>query len=101
MRIGILPAETGLTYRVDSQSVVQAKTLNDTIDLPMGYYPALQYELASVLAAVYGNAEMVPQLEKMARERVARVKRLNNKPRQLVGDYGQTARSWDIRTGGF
>lgn len=100
MTIKLFPVETGLTYLVSSQVVVQAKTLNDQLNLPMGYAPALQYELASVLAALYGNAEVVPQLEKMAKERLARVKRLNNKPRHLTSDIRPSV-DWNIVTGGF
>jgi len=59
-------------------------------------------ELAAVLASIYGNLEMVPQLEKMAKERIARVKRLNNRPR-LLGHDGTPIgnQDWDIRSRGY
>lgn len=102
MEIEIFPAVDAFPYIITTQNVVQAKTLNDFIDLPSGYYPALQYELASVLAAIYGNLEVVPQLEKMAKERIARVKRLNNKPRKLTHDGTPIGSGyWDIYTDNY
>ena len=97
--ITVHPGSNSYAYFITTQDVVTAKTLNDEIDLPMGYYPALQYELASVLAAVYGNMEMVPQLEKMATQRLARIKRLNNQPRLLSHEGTPIgAGYWDIYT---
>jgi len=100
--IEIFPAIDSNPFFITVQNVLENYTLNDTIDLPNGYYPALQYELASVLAAIYGNMEMVPQLEKMAKERIARVKRLNNRPRLLSHDGTPLGnQGWDIRSRGY
>jgi hypothetical protein len=100
--IEIFPAIDAYSFFITVQDVIQEYTLNDTINLPNGYYPALQYELASVLASIYGNMEMVPQLEKMAKERIARVKRLNNRPRLLSHDGAIVGnQGWDIRTRGL
>ena len=102
LEIEVFPAVDAFPFIVTSQNVVQAKTLNDTIDLPSGYYPALQYELAGILASIYGNMEMVPQLEKMAKERIARVKRLNNKPRRMSHDGTPIGSGyWDIYTDNY
>ena len=77
--IELYPISTGYRTQVSYQIVQNDFTLNDDINLPDGYYPALQYELAKVLAVHYGNFDVVPMLEKMSTERLARVKRLNNK----------------------
>lgn len=78
-KIELYPISTGYKSQVSYQIVQSEFTLNDDINLPDGYYPALQYELAHVLAVHYGNFDVVAVLEKMAIERLARVKRLNNK----------------------
>jgi len=97
--IEIFPATDAFPFFITSQNVVSAKTLNDTISLPAGYYPALVAELAVILAADYGNMEMIPQLEKTAKERLARVKRLNNRSRRMSHDGTPRGSGyWDITT---
>lgn len=99
--IKLYPYSDSDSYLITTQGVVPTFTLNDNINLPSGYFPALQYELASVLALNFGNVEMLPLLEKRALECISRVKRLNNKTRLLSqnGTPGRGATEFDIRSG--
>lgn len=100
--IEIFPAVDAFPYIITTQNVVSAKTLNDTIDLPAGYYPALVAELAVVLAGDYGNMEMIPLLQDRAAKTLARLKRLNNKPRRLSHDGTPRGSGyWDITSDNY
>jgi len=101
-QIEVFPNANSFPYIITSQNVVSAKTLNDTISLPSGYYPALVAELAVVLAGDYGNLEMVPLLEARAVKTITRLKRLNNKSRRLSHDgTPRGAGYWDITTDSY
>jgi|10_taG_2_1085330.scaffolds.fasta_scaffold54548_2 hypothetical protein len=102
--ITIYPTNSQYPIQITSQIVKSTYDINDDLELPGGYYPALQYELATILALNYGNLELVPGLEVIAKKRLAAVKRLNNKGRMLkpTGAPGR-GRSYDIytNTGGY
>ena len=102
--ITIYPNNTQYPVQVTAQIVKSTYDINDDLELPGGYYPALQYELATILALNYGNIELIPGLEVIAKKRLAAVKRLNNKGRRLkISGAPGRGRGYDIysNTGGY
>lgn len=98
--IKFYPTSSTYPITLTSQTVISNYTLNDEIQLPQGYYPALQAEMSVYLAQFYSNAEVLPGLEKMAVRALARIKRLNLKPRllQTKGAPGNAARGFNIQS---
>lgn len=71
-----------LSYRMVSKVITPSYTLNSDIDLPMGYYPAIQSGVAYQVALEQG----LPQVDRLKMDydmKLATVKRLNEKPREL------------------
>jgi hypothetical protein len=81
--VRLYPANEAYPITLTAQTVVAEYGLNDAIQLPAGYYPALQSELSVYLAQYYSNYDALPKLTEMATKALGRVKRLNNHPRRL------------------
>ena len=70
--------------------------LNDTIDLPSGYYPMLQYNLALLLNIHYPNPAKYQMLQERAVQMLGAIKRLNSKPRDMKSDYPSRSGGYDV-----
>jgi hypothetical protein len=97
MSIDVFPAVEG-TFQMTTEIVLGEFDINDSADLPNGYYPALQYGLAHLLALRYGNDSKIGVLDQTAEKYLKRVKQINSKPR-LLSTRGRPKGSWyNIRT---
>jgi len=70
-------------------------TLNDIIDLPSGYYGAIEYGLAVILSARYGK-QVNPIVLQEAQSRKHRLKTLNNRPDLLNYEFSSNRGRYDI-----
>ena len=75
--------------------------LNDQIQLPSGYYPMYQYNLAKLLLIHYPNPEKFAIVAQEADTMLSRIKRQNNKVNKMKNDYSGGGGLWDVRTDGY
>lgn len=82
LKVEYYPATSG-KFKMTSEITTGDYLLDDEIELPSGYYAAIQYGLAEVLALHYG-IENYPLIQQKAKEYLARVKKINQKSVQLA-----------------
>lgn len=80
--IVIYPTVGNCEFRITSEIMKTDYNLNDDIDLPIGWGPVLEYNLAALAATLAGEMSKLPQLEKKASAVLRKVKRMNNKSKQ-------------------
>lgn len=66
-------------YLFSYKQLTNFETLNDEVQLPLGYKRAIQYNLARELNPLFGNA-MTEDAKQIAIESLAAIKRINYKP---------------------
>jgi hypothetical protein len=76
-------------YLYRNMPVAAVTNLDASYDLPEGYFDALSYNLAKRLAKAYGQA-ITPDLDQLARETLALVKRMNTRFTDLPTDPALT-----------
>jgi len=99
--INIFPKpDQNYDYEITYDYVNNELTLNDTIDLPSGYYGALEYGLAVILSARYGN-QLNPIITMEATNRKNKLLNLNNRGNQLRYDFDGSRRRYDIKSDSY
>lgn len=97
--------QRNIEFHLWSEIVLTSMSLNTPLNLPRGYYLALQFALAELLCPEYGMA--VPSdIKRLAKEQKAVIKALNGNPQTETGVDGAIAANGGINagfilTGGF
>lgn len=93
---------TQLVLYAPGTAVSAFASLNTDYTFPPGYRDALHYNLAVRLAPLFGR-QLDGVVAQMAIDSLAKVKRANNRPRELVCDEALLRRGgyFDYRTGGY
>jgi len=81
--IELYPMSNTSTFNITVQDQLGPYEINDELNLPNGYIPALEYELAVRAAIINGYLDKVQLLKKLATDAKKKVKRLHAKPRLL------------------
>ena len=97
--------QRNIEFHLWSEIVLSSVNLNTVLNLPRGYYLALQFALAELLCPEYGMA-VPPDIKRFAKEQKAVIKALNGNPQTETGVDGAIAANGGINagfilTGGF
>jgi len=100
--IEIYPNVGSNEYRITSEIMKTDYEINDEIDLPIGWGPVLEYDLAVQAAVLAGELSKLPQLEKKASTVLRKVKRMNNRSKSSnKSTYFSNRRSYNPLTDSF
>lgn len=97
--------QRNIEFHLWSEIVLTSMSLATPLNLPRGYYLALQFALAELLCPEYGMA-VPPDIKRFAKEQKAIIKALNGNPQAETGVDGAIAANGGINagfvlTGGF
>jgi hypothetical protein len=96
--IQLYPLTSVANFKVTAEKQAGPYVFDDVVQLPGGYIPALEQELAYRIAVMNGATEKLQMLREMAKSSLSKIKRINDKPVVLNNNASYGGNRYNINT---
>lgn len=97
-KIELYPLSSSGGYKITVEKELGPYDFSDEVELPLGYTPFLEARLAHDISLMNGAVEKLPYLDKMAKDALTDIKRINDQPSILNNKAYYNGNNYDVYT---